>query len=578
MMSPTELLLAPGGESLPSPPVHEIHSVDGWLNVTLNVEAGVWRLPNRGVSFHTRLYNGLAPSPVLHARPGDRVRLLLRNRLGRNIPSPVNDALGRGFRQANTTNLHLHGIHDDAIHDDSFARVGPGEEKLYEYSLDKDSGTTLLYYHPHADGSTALQSFGGMGGALVIEDLKQEAAMALPAEATRTLLLQALQLDPTKPDYVATQLNNGGTSAMDSSLHSVTDAAGCTSACMLMLINGVDGPLRQALPSGGWLRLKLVNAITGQGGMLNLGFEDDSSGGVGGVGGGGDGGGGSGGGGGGGGGGDVGAAPAAADDAEDGAPVAAASACMLSVLAYDGVWLASPRLQQSLVLPPGGRAEVMIGCTHPGAYTFGTLASGGYGGMLGGGHAVAVLDVATAGGEGAADAMAPLPSALPGPPRYYRDLRGGETRPSDQRTIQFSTPLGENVVNGRPYNLSRVDFELELGAVAEWTLESAEAPGTPGKLHPYHQHMTHFQVVAVTDHAPPADDDQALGLTPERFASVGDWRDTLPLYATVGYRIRFVAPFEGRMMVHCHIQKHSDNGMLAIAAISRTRPAGVEAV
>ena len=49
---------------------------------------------------------------------------------------------------------------------------------------------------------------------------------------------------------------------------------------------------------------------------------------------------------------------------------------------------------------------------------------------------------------------------------------------------------------------------------------------------------------------------------------VGEWRDTLPLYGRVGYTIRFVPPFRGRMMVHCHVQKHSENGMMAVAAIT----------
>ena len=153
-----------------------MRAVRGWLNHTLTVDAGVWHLP-RGISFHTRLYNGVAPSQVLWAAPGDRVRLTVRNRLGADLPA-ADHALG--FRQANTTNLHLHGIYDDAVHDDTFARIHPGGKRTYEYLLTKASGSSLIYYHPHADGATALQSFGGMGGALVIEDAAQEAKLGLP--------------------------------------------------------------------------------------------------------------------------------------------------------------------------------------------------------------------------------------------------------------------------------------------------------------------------------------------------------------------------------------------------------------
>ena len=49
---------------------------------------------------------------------------------------------------------------------------------------------------------------------------------------------------------------------------------------------------------------------------------------------------------------------------------------------------------------------------------------------------------------------------------------------------------------------------------------------------------------------------------------VGDWRDTLVLYGGLSYTVRFVAPFLGLMMVHCHIQKHSEYGMMALAEVA----------
>ena len=153
--------------------------------------------------------------------------------------------------------------------------------------------------------------------------------------------------------------------------------------------------------------------------------------------------------------------------------------------------------------------------------------------------------------------MTPLPHTLPGPPKYYSDLRGVGVRHSE--AITFSTPDGGNVVNRRPYDRRRVDFRLHLGAVAEWRLRSAEAPATPLKLHPFHQHVTHFQVVNVT--ATGEVDGDAL-------ARVGDWRDTIPLYGNVAYVVRFVSPFAGLMMVHCHIQKHSEYGMMALAEVA----------
>ena len=78
-------------------------SVAGWLNCTLHVTVGTWRLPF-GISLTTRMYNGVVPGPVLSAQPGDRVRLRLVNHLEADLPPPPGVV---GYRTANTTNLHL---------------------------------------------------------------------------------------------------------------------------------------------------------------------------------------------------------------------------------------------------------------------------------------------------------------------------------------------------------------------------------------------------------------------------------------------------------------------------------------
>lgn len=51
-------------------------------------------------------------------------------------------------------------------------------------------------------------------------------------------------------------------------------------------------------------------------------------------------------------------------------------------------------------------------------------------------------------------------------------------------------------------NLPEPSRHLSLGSVVEWRLTGAEAPGTGAKTHPYHQHMTHFQVVDVRMQGP----------------------------------------------------------------------------
>ena len=516
-----------------------ISAIDGWLNLTLRVEEGTWHLPH-GISFRTRMYNGMVPAPVLYCAPGDRVQITVQNRLAADAEEG-HDNNAVGFHHANTTNLHLHGIFDSVEHDDTFARVRPGEERLYAYTLHPASGTALLYYHPHADGAISLQSFGGMGGALVVHDAEQEANLGLPVHCERVAMLMVLDFDPASKDFVVTQLSNQGTSTLAPALANPEGFTG-----RLLLVNGA-GPIEEALPAGGWLRLKLINAAIHASGTLHLAFlsgaDDPAGGGV--------------------------AGGASGSSGASGASGGRAP-CSLVVLAQDGVWLRAPRHVRSLLLPQGGRADVLVGCTQPGTHHFGSVGSRRYGAVLPDVLPVATLHVPAA---GALTSMVPLPGVLPGAPSYYSDLR--RAQPAHVGTIVFGSADGGNVVNAQAFALHTPPmFQLQLGRVVEWRLVGGEAPGTWLKVHPYHQHETAFQIVAMGARvAGDADDDgdadgdaaPAHGL----LGVVGDWRDTLPLYGGVNYTIRFVAPFEGLMTIHCHIQKHAELGMMALAAIER---------
>jgi len=150
-----------------------------------------------------------------------------------------------------------------------------------------------------------------------------------------------------------------------------------------------------------------------------------------------------------------------------------------------------------------------------------------------------------------------LPATLPGPPAYYGDLHDSVVDAS--HTLTFGDKGGANVVNGMVYDGS-VSHRLQVGSVQEWVLRGGEGVGI-AQHHPYHQHVTHFQIVATSD------PDGLLG-------HVGDWRDTVSLYGDINYTVRFVAPFPSLMMVHCHILKHAELGMMTLAEIvDSTAPA-----
>ena len=108
------LLLASHGTSaavLASLPT--VRSVNGVLEHTLRVVPGRLAVPELGLAFNSRLYNGQFPATTLRAKPGDKIRLTVNNELQPNEPRPARPT---HFQLSpNTTNLHAHGLH-----------VGPG--------------------------------------------------------------------------------------------------------------------------------------------------------------------------------------------------------------------------------------------------------------------------------------------------------------------------------------------------------------------------------------------------------------------------------------------------------------------
>jgi FtsP/CotA-like multicopper oxidase with cupredoxin domain len=71
-------------------------------------------------------------------------------------------------------------------------------------------------------------------------------------------------------------------------------------------------------------------------------------------------------------------------------------------------------------------------------------------------------------------------------------------------------------------------------------------------MHPYHQHINHFQVITKSN---TADEDDYL-------YAIGAWHDTIPVQdntATVRFKS---ADFSGSVMLHCHILAPEDRGMM----------------
>lgn len=130
----------------------ELSSKDGRLEVTIVAAAAT--VPFGAGTRWALTYNGSTPGPTLRLRPGDLLTLTLDNRL--DTP----------------TNLHTHGLHvsPEGDSDNIFVMVEAGQSRTYRYQIPVDHPSGTFWYHPHHHGEVAPQVFGGMAGAIIIED------------------------------------------------------------------------------------------------------------------------------------------------------------------------------------------------------------------------------------------------------------------------------------------------------------------------------------------------------------------------------------------------------------------------
>ena len=149
-----------------------LRSNRGLLEVRLEAALGRHEVAGRAAT--TMGYNGGVPGLTLRLRPGDTLRVELVNRLDR------------------VTNLHVHGLHvsPEGNGDNVFVAVEPGRAHRYEYRLPDDHPPGVYWYHPHHHGTVADQVFGGLYGAIIVEDCEE-----IPVDRERVLVVSDITLD-----------------------------------------------------------------------------------------------------------------------------------------------------------------------------------------------------------------------------------------------------------------------------------------------------------------------------------------------------------------------------------------------
>jgi FtsP/CotA-like multicopper oxidase with cupredoxin domain len=122
--------------------------------------------------------------------------------LGGSFPGPT-IRVGRGARfsarienrLSEPTNVHWHGLAAPPEMDGHPSDViAPGQSRDIAFPIVDRAGT--YWYHPHPDGRTARQVYGGMAGFFIVED-GREAALGLPSgEYDVPLVLQDRRMSP----------------------------------------------------------------------------------------------------------------------------------------------------------------------------------------------------------------------------------------------------------------------------------------------------------------------------------------------------------------------------------------------
>ncbi|WP_105901658.1 multicopper oxidase CueO [Vibrio gangliei] len=111
-----------------------------------------------------------------------------------------------------------------------------------------------------------------------------------------------------------------------------------------------------------------------------------------------------------------------------------------------------------------------------------------------------------------------------------------------------------NTINGRPFDMQRIDFEAKQHQFEHWVISQ----GKDHMLHPFHIHGCRFRVLSIDGKTPPA--------------HLSGWKDTISVFpmgqTELLVQFNHLANKDYPYMAHCHILEHEDTGMMMQFAVS----------
>lgn len=464
--------------------------------IALNAQAGETEFfPN----FRTESYGYSAPylGPVIRAYRGDTITMDVTNLLGK------------------TTTVHWHGLFVPSEFDGGpYNSIVPGQSWQPTFKVDQVASTA--WFHPHPHGDTARQAYMGLAGLIYIEDESSQ-DLGLPGRYG----LDDIPLIIQDRKFSADGELIYDPAAMDV-LHGFRGDT--------IVVNGMYGPVAE-VPQG-IVRLRILNGANAR--NFRLEFDDRRA---------------------------------------------------MHVIANDNGFIAAPIEVKELTIAPGERYEVLVDFSNGESTVLLTYPD------QNGRPANSVVDQLNKVAKDPADIFTPvmrfdpvagisvvtktIPSKLVGLPlpipppdakrrTFILDSMAAVNVPLSQGSGSMegmdhsamsnpmtltggsATPPSMKMgINGKTFDMTRIDAEVKLGAREIWELRGTEM------AHPFHIHGASFRILNLDGAPPPAyqagNKDTVL---------VNEWAQLLVSFDQPGDASK---PF----MFHCHILEHEDAGMMA---------------
>ena len=385
------------------------------------------------------------------------------------------------------TTVHWHGLLTPGYNDGGPQQlIHPG--KIWRPVLKINQPAATLWFHPHPHHDTARQIYMGLAGMIIVDD-GSDNRLNLPRTYGVDDLPIILQ-DRSFDSDGSIGYDNNDLNALDIAYGARGDT---------IIVNGAIAPVAKVPAS--LVRLRLLNAANAQ--NFDLRFRDRRA---------------------------------------------------FHVIASDGGFLAAPVAVNALMISPAERFEILVDFADGKTVALETgpdKEMGEFGRVAPDGSAdyVAVMQFEPTAGSANVKHMpkrliepsVALPSSAVRRRQFILDSGLCASRPQASAHADMPALIG---INGKPFDIGRIDVETKLGTTEIWEITSI------GMAHPFHVHGALFRVLSIEGSPPPA--------------HLTGWKDTVLVEDKAELLIAFnqSATRDHPFMFHCHILEHEDAGLM----------------